>query len=77
MQSTGTSVASDILVDPGIQFKAVESYALAADTDLGEVRPNFLIEAVAVHAEVGGNVPEADQARQDPQEIALAVHRPR
>ena len=73
----GTPVARNILVDPGIQFKAVEGDALASDGHFHEVRPNLLIEAVAVHSEVARNIPKADQAREDWERFALRFHRPR
>lgn len=53
-----------MLLHPSVEFKAVERDALGADRDLGEVRPDLGVEAVAVHAEVAGGVAEAQQARQ-------------
>jgi hypothetical protein len=52
-----------ILLPPGIQFKAVECDALAADTDFAHVRPDIGVEAVAVHAEVTGSIPESEHSR--------------
>jgi hypothetical protein len=52
-----------ILLPPAIQFKAVEGDALAADADFPQVRPDFGVEAVAVHAEVAGRVPEPEHSR--------------
>ncbi len=46
---------------PGVQFKSVEGDALAADGDLGEAGADFRVEAVAVHAQVEGGVPEANE----------------
>ena len=52
-----------MVVDPGIQFKTVERNSLSTDRDFGEVRADFGVEAVAIHAEVAGGVTEAQQPR--------------
>ena len=46
MELTGRSVAGLIAVNPGVEFKPVESHTLAANRDLGEMR----VEDVASHA---------------------------
>jgi len=61
---TGTPVAGLILVHAGIQVKAVEGDTLLADGDRGEVRSDFGIEPVAIHAEVEGGVAQPDEAGQ-------------
>ena len=53
------------MVDPGIQFKTVERNSLSTNRDFGDVRPDFRVEAVAVHAEVAGGVAEAEKPRGD------------
>ncbi len=50
------------LIRPGIQVKAIERNALCADRDFSEVRTYFQIESVAVHAEIGRRIAEADEA---------------
>ena len=42
----------DIVLHPGVQFKSVEGDALLTDGNVGEMRPDLAIEAVAVHAEI-------------------------
>ena len=61
----GTPVAPHIVVHPGVHFKAVEGDALLADSNLGQSRSNLAVKAVAVHAQIGGGVAEADQAGLD------------
>jgi len=61
---SGTPVASDIVVDPSVEFKPVERHPLAADWHRRDVRPDFRVEAVAIHAEIAGRVAKSDQARQ-------------
>ena len=50
----GTPIARHIVVQPGIQFKAIERNALFPDGDGCDKGPDLRAEAVAVHAEVGG-----------------------
>ena len=50
------------MVHPGVQIKAIESNALFADLNFNEIRTNFSIKAVPVHAQIGGRVPEAKQS---------------
>lgn len=52
-----------MVVDPSVQFKAVEGNPLRADRGLGEARSDLTVEAVAVHAEIGRCVTETDQPR--------------
>jgi hypothetical protein len=56
----GTPVAALLLLYPGVEVKAVESDALAADADLGEMRAYLAIEAITVHAEIEGGIPKTD-----------------
>ena len=51
------------MVDPGIQFKTVEGDSLPTDRDFSEVRTDFHVEAVSIHAEVAGGVAEAEKPR--------------
>jgi len=60
---TGTPVAGLILVHPGVQVKAVEGDTLLADGNSGEMRSDFGVETVAVHAEVERDVAEPDESR--------------
>ena len=53
------------MLHPVIQFKSVEGDALFADADFNEMWPNLGVEAVAVHAQVAGRIPEPDQSRRD------------
>jgi hypothetical protein len=53
---TGTPVAGLIFVHPGIQFKSVEGNALFPDGYFNQIRPDFAVEAVPVHANVIGSV---------------------
>jgi hypothetical protein len=62
---SGTPVAGDIVVDPCVEFKAIEADALAADRQLGEIRPDFCIEPVPIHPEIGRRVSEPDDAWQE------------
>ena len=66
----GTPVAGDILIEPGVEFKAIEADALRADGDFGEKRTHLGIEAVAVHAEVGRRVANAQDARKREETMA-------
>jgi hypothetical protein len=59
---TGTPVAGFILIHPGVQIKSVEGDALLAYRDFNEIGANFPVEAVAVHANIEGCVPESDKA---------------
>ena len=50
------------MVHPGVQIKAVEGNALFADLNFNEIRTNFSIKAVPVHAQIEGRVPQPDQS---------------
>jgi hypothetical protein len=56
-------VAALIVVGPGIEVKPVESNSLRADGDHIQERTNLAIEAIFVHAEIGGRVTQPDEAR--------------
>jgi hypothetical protein len=48
-----------ILLPPGVQFKSIEGHALAADTHFCEIRADFGIEEIAIHAEIARGIPES------------------
>ena len=48
------------MVNPGVEFKPVESHTLTADRDLGEMRTDLLVEAISVRAEVAWCVAETE-----------------
>jgi len=56
-------VAALIVVGPGIEVKTVEGDSLRADGDHVQERTNVAIEAVFVHAEIGGRVAQSNEAR--------------
>ena len=51
-----------MLVGPGIEVKAIESFALDADRNQRHPGPNLFIEAVLVHAEIPRRIPEPEEA---------------
>ena len=53
------------MVDPPVKFKTIKGHALAADADFGEVRANFRVEPVAVHAEIAWGIAETEQSRSE------------
>ena len=53
------------MVYPGVQFKAVERDALSTNRDGGEMRPDFRVKAVAIHAEVPWRIAKAQEPRGD------------
>ena len=55
-------VAALIVVRPRIEVNAVEGDSLNADAKGEYVRPHFPVEAVLVHAEIGGGVAQSDEA---------------
>ncbi len=55
-------VAALIVVRPGIEVNAVESDSLDADAQGEDAWAHFSVEAVLVHAEIGGGVAHADEA---------------
>ena len=57
------SVAALIVARPCIEVNAIEGDSLDADAHGENARPHFAVEAVLVHAEVGGGVAQSDEAR--------------
>ena len=55
-------VAALIVVRPCIEVNAVEGDSLDADAESQDAGAHFAVEAVLVHAEVGGGVAHADEA---------------
>jgi hypothetical protein len=47
----GTPVAALIVLGGGFHFKPIERPSLLADPNLSQVRPDFVVEPVLVHAE--------------------------
>ena len=45
------------MVHPGVQFKSVEGDALFPDGYLNQIRSDFAVEAVAIHAQIQGGIP--------------------
>ena len=56
-------VAALIVVRPCIEVNAIEGDSLDADAESEDARTHFAVEAVLVHAEIGGRVAQADEAR--------------
>jgi len=57
---TGTPVAGFILIHPGIEIKSIEGYPLLPHADLDDVWTDLGVEAVLVHTEVEGRIPQPD-----------------
>ena len=55
-------VAALIVIRPCIEVNAIEGDSLDADAQGEDARPHFAVEAVLVHAEVGGGVAQSDEA---------------
>ena len=55
-------VAALIVVRPCIEVNAVEGDSLDADTESEDAGAHFAVEAVLVHAEIGGGVAQSDEA---------------
>ena len=55
-------VAALIVVRPRIEVNAVEGDSLNANAQGEHARPHFAVEAILVHAEIGGGVAQADEA---------------
>lgn len=53
-----------VFIYPGIEFETIERDALFAYWDFSEAWSYLGIEPIAVHAEVGGCIPQPQQARQ-------------
>lgn len=60
------------MIHPSVHFKAVEGDTLSADADFEQGRAYFSVKAVAIHAQVGWFIAEADQTGLD-----LHGYRPR
>jgi hypothetical protein len=73
----GTPVAAFLLLHPGVEVKPVKGDALSADADLNEIRAHLAIEAIAVHAEIEGGIPKADQTGQETAFACKRRHRGR
>ena len=54
-----------MLLDPGIEIKAIEGSALDADRNQRQPGPNLFVEAVLVHPEIPRRIPEPEQAGQE------------
>ena len=54
-----------MVVGPGVEVKAVEGDALRSDRDDSDVRTDFTVEPVLVHAEEVRRVAEADEAGEE------------
>lgn len=63
------------MIGPGVEFKSVERHALHPHAFLVQPGADFGIETVLVHAEVGRRVAQADDAREQQVQEALAVGR--
>ena len=63
--SRGTPVALLIFVRPVVEINPVERHAVVPDGNRDEMRPYRLIEAILVHAQIGGRVSQSDEARHD------------
>jgi hypothetical protein len=61
--SRGTPVAALIVLGGGFHFKPIERAPLLADANLSQVRPDFVVEPVLVHAEEVRRVAQADETR--------------
>ena len=55
-------VAALIVVRPCIEVNAVKGDSLDTDAQGEDARAHFPVEAVLVHAEIGGGVAHADEA---------------
>ena len=55
-------VAALIVVRPRIEVNAIEGDSLDTDAKGEDFRADFPVEAVLVHAEIGGGVAQADEA---------------
>ena len=62
----------DVVIYPFIEFETIEGDALFTDGDFSEAWAYLSIEPVAVHAEVGGCVPQPQEARQQDNVSAVA-----
>jgi hypothetical protein len=60
---TGTPVAVLIVVEPGVQIKAIKGHPLRAHPNLGNKWADLGIEPISVHAEVARGVLQANHTR--------------
>jgi len=49
------------MIYPGVQIKAVEGNTLCANPDFNETRSDLGVEAIPVHSQIEGRVPQPDQ----------------
>ena len=49
------------MIYPGVQIKAVEGNTLCANPDFNEARSDLGVEAIPVHSQIEGRVPQPDQ----------------
>ena len=61
------------MVHPGVKIKSVESDPLFPNTDFNEIRADLRVEAVPVHPEIEGHVPQPDQAWDQAGKTVLVV----
>jgi hypothetical protein len=52
-----------MVVRVGVELQAIESDTLPTDGDLGQIGANLGVEAVPIHSEIAGGVPESDESR--------------
>ena len=50
------------MIYPGVQIKAVEGNTLCANPDFNETRSDLGVEAIPVHSQIEGRVPQPDQS---------------
>jgi hypothetical protein len=53
-----------MVVGPCVEVKPIESYALLTYGNFGEARTNGLVEAVSIHPQISGCIPQSNQAWQ-------------
>jgi len=46
------------LIYPGIEFKPIEGDALITNRDLSQIRTHIGVEAIAIHAQIEGRIPQ-------------------
>ena len=62
----------NVVVDTSIELETIEGDALFADWDFSEIGSYLNIETISIHAEVGGCVPQPQEARQQDDVSAVA-----
>ena len=50
------------MVHPCIKIKAIEGNSLLADSDFNEIRPGLGVEAVLVHPQIEGRIPQTNKS---------------